>query len=113
MTRGRALGLVRDCREPEAVAQFWAAALGHDDVGSVENCVQSLLRRVPEWKVGKNRMHLDIEVPDIGVLATRLEGLGAQRLRSDVVAEHGSWWFLMADTEGNELYVGDGGQSRG
>jgi predicted enzyme related to lactoylglutathione lyase len=56
-------------------------------------------------------MHLDIEVPDIEGLADELEVLGAQRLRSDVMAEHGSRWILMADPEGNEFCVCDGGEN--
>ncbi|MDR3648202.1 MAG: VOC family protein [Acidimicrobiales bacterium] len=123
MTSEPALGLVLDCHDPEALAPFWAAALGYVDVGSVENYVlllpdgrpgpKLLLQRVPEGKVGKNRMHLDIEVPDIDALAIRLERLGAQRLRPDAFAEHGSRWILMADPEGNEFCICNGGQSGG
>ena len=118
-----ALGLVLDCHDPEALAPFWAAALGYVSLGSVGSYVlllpdgrpgpKLLLQRVPEDKAGKNRMHVDVEVPDIEGLATRLEGMGAQRLRSDAVTEHGSQWILMADPEGNEFCICDGGQSSG
>jgi predicted enzyme related to lactoylglutathione lyase len=117
------MGLVLDCHDPEALAPFWATALDYVTLGAVENYVllvpdarpgpKLLLQRVPEDKSGKNRMHLDIEVADIEVLATRLEGIGAQRIRSDVVTEHGSNWILMADPEGNEFCICDGGQSGG
>jgi hypothetical protein len=56
-------------------------------------------------------MHLDIEVLDIEGLATRLAELGAQRLRSDVMAEYGSQWILMADPQENEFCSCDDGQS--
>jgi hypothetical protein len=59
-------------------------------LGSVENYVllapdsrpgpKLLLQRVPKQKAGKNRMHLDVEVPDIEDLALRLEELGAARV---------------------------------
>jgi hypothetical protein len=55
-----------------------------------------------EPKTVKNRMHLDIETVDIEAEATRLEALGARRVRDDHVHEHGSTWILMADPEGNQ-----------
>ncbi len=54
-------------------------------------------------------MHLDIETPDIEAEAARLEALGARRLAVDVLAEHGTHWYVMADPEGNEFCVCDGG----
>jgi len=114
------MGLVLDCHHPEALAPFWAAELDHVTLGAVENYVlvpdarpgpKLLLQRVPKDKSGKTGMHLDIEVADIEGLAARLEGIGAQRVRSDVVPEHGSHWILMADPEGNEFCICDGGQS--
>ncbi len=81
------IGLVLDSRDPEALAPFWAAALGYVVAGSVENYVlllpdgregpKLLLQRVPEPKADKNRMHLDIEAADIEGRATQLEALGA------------------------------------
>ena len=111
------IGLVLDSRDPEALAPFWAAALGYIVAGSVENYVmlvpdgregpKLLLQRVPEHKGAKNRMHLDIEVADIDGLAARLEGLGGTRLNADAHAEHGCRWIVMADPEGNEFCVCD------
>ncbi|HEY5887907.1 MAG TPA: VOC family protein, partial [Acidimicrobiales bacterium] len=70
-----------------------------------------LLQAVPEAKAGKNRMHLDIDVVDIGAEAARLEALGARRVAADAMHEHDSNWILMADPEGNEFCVCDGGVS--
>jgi hypothetical protein len=39
MTEPPGMGLVLDCHDPEALAPFWAAALGYVTLGSVENCV--------------------------------------------------------------------------
>lgn len=111
--------VVLDVADPEALAPFWAAALRYTVIGSAGSYVALrpdgragptlLLQRVPEAKVGKNRMHLDIEVPDIQAEADRLEGLGAQRLHPDAVGEHGHQWILMADPDGNEFCVCDAG----
>lgn len=68
-----------------------------------------LLQRVPEAKSAKNRMHLDIHVVEIDAEAARLVGLGARRVSSSAIEEHGTRWHLMADPEGNELCVCDGG----
>jgi len=110
-------GLVLDCADPERLADFWAEALGYANVGSAGVYValypregtgpKLLLQRVTEPKAAKNRMHLDIEVPDIDVEARRLSGLGARRVSDDTCNEHGSTWIVMADPEGNEFCICD------
>ena len=54
-------------------------------------------------------MHLDIDAVDIETEASRLEALGATRLAGAPMHEHGINWILMADPEGNEFCVCDGG----
>ncbi len=54
---------------------------------------------VPESKVVKNRVHLDLACPDVRAGAARLTGLGAR-----VLAERAGW-VTMADPEGNEFDV--------
>jgi predicted enzyme related to lactoylglutathione lyase len=115
------IGLVLDCRDPEALADFWAPALGYERLGAAGQYVlllprepgapKLLLQQVPEEKVVKNRMHLDVEVTDIDAEATRLELLGAHRVFTQAQGEHGSRWHLLADPEGNEFCVCDGGGS--
>jgi predicted enzyme related to lactoylglutathione lyase len=117
------IGLVLDCADPEALAEFWAPALGYQRLGAAGQYVllasaepgrpKLLLQRVPEAKAVKNRMHLDIETPDIDAEARRLEGLGASRVSADAHGEHGSRWHLMEDPEGNEFCVCDGGAGSG
>ena len=109
--------LVLDCRDPDVLARFWTAALsysvvdssgpyrslepvGEDDIGPT-----LVLQAVAEPKVGKNRLHLDVYVPDIGAEASRLEELGARRLTGEVVDEDGERWIVLADPEGNEFCV--------
>src|SRR5688572_6445541 len=120
-TKRPGLGLVVDCADPVALAEFWGPALGYVSVGEVGSYValfpdgrpgpKLLLQRVDEPKVTKNRVHFDIEVPDIEAEATRLVDLGATRVRESPLSEHGSTWVLMADPEGNEFCVCDGGES--
>ena len=107
------IGLVLDSRDPEALAPFWATAPGYVVAGSVEHYVlllpdgcegpRLLLQHVPEDKVAKNRMHLDIEVDDTEAMASKLIALGATRLKADVLEEHDCSWIVMADPEGNEF----------
>jgi predicted enzyme related to lactoylglutathione lyase len=114
-------GLVLDCADPERLAEFWADALGYANVGSAGvyvalyppegNGPKLLLQRVIEPKATKNRMHIDIEVPDIDAEADRLSALGAKRVSNDTYSEHGSSWVRMADPEGNEFCICDNGSS--
>jgi predicted enzyme related to lactoylglutathione lyase len=122
MTVDRSIGLVLDCKDPEGLALFWSAALGYESAIAVENYVvllpvggsgpKLLLQKVPEAKATKNRMHLDIDIADIEAEARRLEALGARRLESEIRDEWGTSWIVMADPEGNEFCVCDGGQGR-
>lgn len=115
------LGLVLDCADPQALAEFWGPALGYTNLGGVENYVllyppdanrpKLLLQRVPEPKAGKNRVHFDIEIEDVETEVERLEGLGARRLEAESRSEHGTRWVVMADPEGNEFCVCDGGSA--
>ena len=70
-------------------------------------------QHVPEPKTVKNRVHLDVNVgggrdtPDderrgrVNAAVERLLGAGATRLRA--CAEHGEYWVVMQDPEGNEF----------
>lgn len=119
MTTEPSIGLVLDCADPARLAAFWAPALDYVSFGTVGSYAvlvpngrpgpKLLLQQVPEPKATKNRMHLDIETPDIETEATRLEALGATRVQDDQIQEHGTTWILMSDPEGNEFCVCDGG----
>jgi predicted enzyme related to lactoylglutathione lyase len=118
-TSGPEIGLVLDCADPDRLAAFWAPALDYVNLGNAGAYVvllpngrpgpKLLLQQVPEPKTAKNRMHLDIETPDIETEATRLEALGAQRVQDEQLHEHGTTWILMTDPEGNEFCVCDAG----
>ncbi|HYU83234.1 MAG TPA: VOC family protein [Kribbellaceae bacterium] len=113
------IGLVLDCADPGTIAEFWEQALGVKRLGAAGNYVllaspsgalpNLLLQRVSEPRVAKNRMHLDIEIPDVDAEVERLERIGAHRLEEQARTEHGRRWVIMVDPEGNEFCVCDGG----
>ncbi len=115
------IGLVLDCHDAVALAEFWAAAIDYVSVGEAGSYVmllpngrpgpKLLLQEVPEAKTVKNRMHLDIDAIDIENEVARLGALGARRVDGNTIHEHGTNWILMADPEGNEFCVCDGGAS--
>jgi Glyoxalase-like domain len=62
-----------------------------------------LFQRVPEQKVAKNRMHLDVPISGemLDDAVTRLVGRGAQFIE---FGEHpGHRWAVLRDPEGNEF----------
>ena len=105
---------VLDCKDPKALAPFWAGALGYKETAAAAQYVvlgtgnraehELILQGVAEPKTVKNRMHLDIHAPDIEAEANRLVGLGATKLAGPV-DEWGERWIVLADPEGNELCV--------
>ena len=112
------LGLVLDCADPHGLAEFWTVsarlpqrrrrrqlrrARRHGDAPKL------LLQAVTEPKTTKNRMHFDIETPDVDAEVARLEAIGARRLEAEARHEHGTTWVVLADPEGNEFCVCDGG----
>lgn len=66
-----------------------------------------LFLRVPERKSVKNRVHLDLRGgrsdEDKHAKIAELLSAGATTVRR--VEEHGQWWMVMADPEGNEFCV--------
>jgi hypothetical protein len=141
MTSVRQVQVTFDCAEPERVARFWCAVLGYvvppapegfaswDDFdralppesqGAAFACEDPsgvgprlFFQRVPEPKVVKNRLHLDVRVVTglvgaervaaLEAEGERLETLGARRVRllpADGVDES---WLVMQDVEGNEF----------
>ena len=128
-----------DCAEPERVARFWCEVLGYvpppppEDFASWDAYNESLppeerdawfactdptgvgprlyFQRVPEGKVAKNRLHLDVRVGTglvgeerLAVLeaeCARLLPLGATRVR--LLYDGTDSCLVMQDVEGNEF----------
>ncbi len=108
-----------DTADPLRLATFWQEVLGwrleagagNNEVvleppkGSPEDGVAPdlLFLRVPEDKLSKNRLHLDLRPVDQAAEVARLEGLGARR--ADVGQGPEVTWVVMADPDGNEFCV--------
>jgi Glyoxalase-like domain len=106
-----------DTNDPDKIASFWQSALGwrrtyerEDEVvleppaGSPEDGIvpDLLFLKVPEGKVVKNRLHVDLRPVDQAAEIARLEALGARR--ADI--GHGDVsWATMTDPDGNEFDV--------
>jgi len=110
---GRIVNVTIDCRSPSQLVRFWAAVLDYD-VQHDEDLYGALtdptgrgprlrFQVVPEEKVVKNRVHLDVAVPDRDAEIERLVELGGIRLRD--VEEDGDAWTVLQDPEGNEFCV--------
>jgi hypothetical protein len=130
-----------DCLDPERVARFWCEVLGYvvppppagfasweefdgslpsEQQGASYACVDPTgagprlyFQRVPEGKVVKNRVHLDVRagtgmvgeerVTRLESEGARLVALGASRVRMLVADEMNESCLLMQDIEGNEF----------
>lgn len=115
-----------DCADPLRVARYWCAALGYAIPDSVDDGDGSwaaaedptgagprlFFQRVPEGKVVKNRVHLDVRVGTglVGAArvaaleaeCARLVALGGTRLRLLPADDEDESCLIMQDPEGNE-----------
>jgi hypothetical protein len=102
------------------VVPFWLAAMGdyrrvdvneqYVAVAPVEREAGRpalLFQKVPEPKVVKNRVHLDLRGESMAGEVERLLGLGATFIAERTLGE-GVRWTVMADPEGNEFCVSGG-----
>jgi hypothetical protein len=102
--------IVVDALDPARLARFWAGLLGGEPVARAmgwshvdpPGFMRIAFQPVPEEKVVKNRLHLDVEVKSIAATVARAEGLGASRMGGLVTDESGSFQ-VMVDPEGNEF----------
>jgi catechol 2,3-dioxygenase-like lactoylglutathione lyase family enzyme len=109
--------IVVDCRDPEALAAFWAAVLGYEVIGREEDGAVEIgpeagfggpaptlvFGRVPDPTPGKLRLHIDVNPTDRDQDAEleRLLALGATH--ADVGQTGDESWYVLADPEGNEF----------
>lgn len=125
--------LTFDASNPPAQASFWAVALGYveqppppgfdtwEDFATANNVPAKdmgnygalmdpdgvgprlLFLKVPEHKTAKNRVHLDVHVPDRASHVSQLVAAGATE--RETLSEFGVEWTVMEDPEGNEFCV--------
>jgi hypothetical protein len=116
--------VVFDCRHPASIARFWASVLDGYQVAPYDDAELARLRGkgifdpeddpnvlveaaagqpriffqlVPEPKIVKNRVHLDVRCDSIEDELERLKGLGAS-----VVSQYDDH-VMLRDPEGNEF----------
>nr|WP_221377293.1 VOC family protein [Actinoplanes polyasparticus] len=110
------LAIVLDCADLERSAAFWCGVLGYRSEPSSPgryrtllprdgNGIELLLQRVPEPRTTKTRLHLDLRVPDLEAETARVTALGARRLTTDPIEEHGWTWHVLTDPDGNEFCI--------
>jgi predicted enzyme related to lactoylglutathione lyase len=108
-----------DTADPWALAPFWADALGYEVGQPLSGSTYLYLeapdpsapvvyfQTVPEPKVVKNRLHLDLRSAEPDVLIEHLESLGATRIGDRHSGRSCNWFQVMADPAGNEFCVCD------
>lgn len=117
--------VIVDCHDMDRLADFWCAVLGYERAHGGENWVAigpvgrptsdeawraealapfMAFVKVPEDRVAKNRVHVDVTPIDStrDQEVERLVGLGARRAD---VGQGDTPWIVMADPEGNEFCV--------
>jgi predicted enzyme related to lactoylglutathione lyase len=100
-----------DADDPPALAAFWAAVLEREVAPGASEFVAMLTGdapnflfiKVPEGKTAKNRMHLDLDCPDLAAERRRVETLGATFVHEK--DEWGVHWMTFTDPEGNEFCI--------
>lgn len=105
-----------DCADAARLAGFWADVTGWDIgpepspqfavVGGPArpaDCPSLMFIQVPEGKMAKNRVHLDLAAEDRVAEVDRLVGLGATLVHEK--EERGVHWSTLQDPEGNEFCV--------
>jgi hypothetical protein len=119
--------VVFDSHRPSALARFWAQVLDGYEVAPYDDAEIERLRLmgienieddpnvlveapgvgpriffqfVPESKIVKNRVHLDLRCDDIDAETARVVALGARVLATTGPTAN---WVVLADPEGNEF----------
>lgn len=101
-----------DCNDLETMSRFWGELLDVefqvvDRFGFLAHApgrkVTIWLQRVPEERVGKNRVHLDLVAGDLDAALARVVSLGG------AVGDRREWqsfvWNTCTDPEGNEFDI--------
>ncbi|KWX24726.1 VOC family protein [Mycolicibacterium wolinskyi] len=102
-----------DCTDPDALAQWWAGAVGGDVTAFAPGEFVALVRpngprlgfqRVEDPTPGKNRVHLDLAAADVEAEVGRLVSLGASETGRHSFGPEFSW-VVLADPEGNAFCI--------
>jgi predicted enzyme related to lactoylglutathione lyase len=114
-----AIHVVMDSRDPERITSFWCELLGIEVVFRLDGGRHVVLhsategfmlgiQQVPEPRLGKNRVHLDMSVDDLDTGTAKVESLGGRWIEpgeTHEIAGTGIPWRCIADPEGNEFCI--------
>ncbi|MZD05083.1 VOC family protein [Streptomyces sp. SID5785] len=122
----REIQVTFDCAEPVRVARFWCEVVGYEPIVDEDGDdswaaaadptgagPRMYFQRVPEGKVVKNRVHVDVRAGKglvgqerLDVLLSeeaRLQKLGATRVLLQLADDENESCLTMQDIEGNEF----------
>jgi predicted enzyme related to lactoylglutathione lyase len=111
---GAVTAVMHDTVDLDVAVAFWTRILGlevqyRDDryaylSGLSADGPRLAFQKVPEPKVTKNRLHLDVRVADRIAFQHHVESLGGSVVE---VHEHPGWpvWTVMTDPQGNEFCI--------
>jgi predicted enzyme related to lactoylglutathione lyase len=109
-----------DSQDPERITPFWCDLLGVkvqstredgryvvlEPAPSLPGSMMLVFQRVPEPKMGKNRVHMDVLVDDLEEGTERVQALGGLWSEPETTLEvDGFHWRVMADPDGNEFCI--------
>lgn len=109
----RISGVCIDTNDVVGATAFWSALTGYKVASSDEDGASLVttdgtgpglyVQLVPEPRVGKNRLHLDLQTSDVAAGVDRALELGATEVKSYVEADGG--WVVLADADGNQFCI--------
>lgn len=116
-THGVVTTVMHDTSDLAAACAFWCAVLGlevvHEEgqfayLGRLggEESPRLAFQEVPEPRAGKNRLHLDVRVPDREAFEARVLELGGSKVGEHQEGDFPAW-SVMADPEGNRFCIYD------
>jgi predicted enzyme related to lactoylglutathione lyase len=107
----RIAGIGIDTNDLASAGAFWQAVTGYEQssagddhrllVDPAKEAPALFVQLVPEPRVGKNRLHLDLATDDVDGEVERVKALGATEVQR--FTEGG--WVVLADTDGNQFCI--------
>jgi hypothetical protein len=105
--------LVIDSAEPRRLAEWWATVLGYSITEATDEAVEIsggpgvrptlVFAPVPERKLVKNRLHIDLNASGASTQEAELQRLLSLGARHTDVGQKDVSWYVLADPEGNEF----------
>lgn len=105
--------IIVDCNDQERLALFWSQVLGLEitdrshpyiDLAQYSDGAPVIsFQKVDEPKTTKNRLHLDVIVPDLTIATERIIAIGGKLV--EICFKEPYEWRVMSDPEANEFCI--------